>query len=492
LVVLLAACGGAPPTVAETAPPEAATSAPPRPAAPPPAETSPEADPPAVAEPRFFEIARSSEPKHELRVMRLGDEVVVTLWNHIVPLKNDRIDVTNNYSEGLLAFGQLIAVGGKWPTDAWLTYITSNGRIGWGELYGWKKSVWLKQTTLRQGEVYLGMSTWTGGRLLTLSIDNMPFLHPMRHTFRAVGGGAVPKLARGKGKCPYQTRPHGFTALESGHVFVIGQRCRQDDVEETVIEWWAPGAQKSTITALPGAKLGGAWYDETPVSAIALGPDDILIAGGRFVVRFDGKEFRPLETPASKVAQLARTNDGTVWGLFDGEVHSWDTKNAWKREPLAGDAVKATSLAVVGKDVFVTAGPSVYGPRQPKPNVQVFTFEAPGEVKSFEIARPADKYCESVFALLYAFTKVTPDNYDFPLTRQALKGQTKFGKVRFVVTEEAERKYLGAFTPTLALGKELVARIEKEVKGSKPALLCVRPRVLREFPLDLATGELAP
>jgi hypothetical protein len=299
----------------------------------------------------------------------------------------------------------------------------------------------------------------------------------------------VPKLARGKGSCAYATRPHGFTALESGHVFVVGERCRDDQVEEPVVEWWAPSATQSTVTPLPGAKLGGAWYDETPVLAVALGSDDILITGGQFVARFDGKGFRLLETPSGKVSALAKTDDGTVWGSFDGIVHSWDGKGAWTRESLPA---KANSLVTRGSQVFVGAGPSVYGSERPKDGVQTFTLEQRAEARSFQVARPADRWCESVFVLLYAFTKVTPENYDFPLTRKALKGQTRFSKARFVITEEAEKKYLGAFVPTLALGRELVARIEKEVKGSKPALLCAEPRVAREFPLDLASGELRP
>lgn len=485
--VWLVACSGSPPPAP---PPPAEPSRPPSAPPAPPRATAPAAPAlPAPAEPRLFELAKSSEPKHELRLLRLGDEVAVSVWSHIVPIRDDRVDVEHDFSEGLLAFGQVVAAGGRWPSDAWLTYITSNGRIGWGELYRWNKSAWIKQSTLQQGEVYLGMTTWTGGRLLTLSTDSLPIRHPPRHTFRAVGGGPVPKLARGKGRCTFATRPHGFTALESGHVFVVGERCRDDQTEETVIEWWAPNATRSTVTPIPGAKLGGAWYDETPVVAVELALDDVLVTGGKFVARFDGKGFSLLDTPSGKVSALARTEDGTVWGIFEGVAYRWESRKTWQPEPLAGDA-KASSLVTRENSVYVGAGPSLYGSTRPKNGVQSFTLEHRSEARSFQVARPADRSCESVFVLLYAFTKVTPENYDFPLTRKALKGQTRFAKARFVITEEAEKKYLGAFMPTLGLGQELVLRIEREVKGSQPALLCAEPRVLREFPLDLATGEL--
>jgi hypothetical protein len=92
--------------------------------------------------------------------------------------------------------------------------------------------------------------------------------------------------------------------------------------------------------------------------------------------------------------------------------------------------------------------------------------------------------------VLYGFTKVTPDDYDFPLTRKALKGQTHFEKARFVVAKDGGQKFFTAIVPDVAMGRKLVARIEKEVQGSKPQLVCAEPEIVREVKLDLKTGEV--
>jgi hypothetical protein len=44
--------------------------------------------------------------------------------------------------------------------------------------------------------------------------------------------------------------------------------------------------------------------------------------------------------------------------------------------------------------------------------------------------------------------------------------------------------------PSFELGQRLVKLIEKEVKGSKPQLLCAEPEVQREVKINLSTGEI--
>jgi hypothetical protein len=92
--------------------------------------------------------------------------------------------------------------------------------------------------------------------------------------------------------------------------------------------------------------------------------------------------------------------------------------------------------------------------------------------------------------VLYGFTKVTPDDYDFPLSRKALKGHTEFKDVRFVVTKDYGQKFFSGLAPSFNDAKKLAALIEKEVKGSKPQVVCAEPEILRELKLDLKTGEV--
>jgi hypothetical protein len=99
--------------------------------------------------------------------------------------------------------------------------------------------------------------------------------------------------------------------------------------------------------------------------------------------------------------------------------------------------------------------------------------------------------CPQNLVILYGFTRVTPDDYDFPLTRQALKGHTELSPVRFVVTRDLGKKYLAAIPPSFPMGQKLVNLIEKEVKGSKPQIVCAVPEIVRELKVDLKTGAIA-
>jgi len=92
--------------------------------------------------------------------------------------------------------------------------------------------------------------------------------------------------------------------------------------------------------------------------------------------------------------------------------------------------------------------------------------------------------------MLYAATKSTPKDYDYPLTRAALKGHTEFQNVVFAETEELGRHYFGAFLDDLALAKKLVTLVEKGVQGSKPVALCRDPKKLRILGIDLKTGNV--
>jgi hypothetical protein len=77
--------------------------------------------------------------------------------------------------------------------------------------------------------------------------------------------------------------------------------------------------------------------------------------------------------------------------------------------------------------------------------------------------------CKDNVVILYGFTKVTPDDYDFPLTRKALKGHTELKDVKFVVTKDYGKKFFAAKTPSFDVAKKVSKVIEDGVKGAKPA-----------------------
>ncbi len=104
--------------------------------------------------------------------------------------------------------------------------------------------------------------------------------------------------------------------------------------------------------------------------------------------------------------------------------------------------------------------------------------------------KSATEGCSSIYVLMYGITKVTPQDYDFPLTRKAVKGHPELAGARFAETEDNGKRYFGAFVPDLAMGKKLEKLVKDNVKGSKPAVLCAAPRVIRELEVDLKTGEV--
>jgi hypothetical protein len=176
------------------------------------------------------------------------------------------------------------------------------------------------------------------------------------------------------------------------------------------------------------------------------------------------------------------------------------TGGAWATAPLPSPpepaphhkAHPAHDLAAIGDEVWVAADGALFSTK-PAPDGPV-KLDWPASTQfagsSIRAPKPATRECESVFALFYQFTKVTPDDYDFPLTRKALKGHTNFSGARFVVTQDRGQRYFGAFAPSYEVGKAMVDRVAQGVAGSQPQLLCVKPEVLREIKLDLKTGEV--
>jgi hypothetical protein len=449
----------------------------------------------------------------------------------LTEIKGDRLVRDDSYTKGLPIFGGVVDITGKWPDSARMTYISSNGRIGWGELYDWKGSGW-KQVGLKLPDtwVYAGVSPWSQDRHLALLYRGMPFPPGPAIKFKVLSGapaGPVPELTRATGtkdrECYTAVDPvAAFLARPEGHVFLFGVSCPD---EQAIFEWWSPGSTASQIHKVPldvMRSLNTAHFT-------ARSPSDVYLSAGSprggnieaerpVLFHFNGTTWKEVEAPPTHHASLVATEvtkDGTLWGvtltpwIYDwtpeqlaGQVWKRPPGGAWERVPLPSTYPfpvdpklpqrGATSIHVdENDDVWVAADGAVLRTSPPKQAPELVEWEYNQQfAATFRVPRAATSECESIFALFYAFTKVTPEDYDFPLTRKALKGQTQFSKARFVVTRENGQKYFGAFVPDLALGKKMVERIRKEVEGSSPQLLCAKPEVVRELPLDLKTGDV--
>jgi hypothetical protein len=449
---------------------------------------------PSASASRFHEIARTKKDPSEPELRAMDNQIFVSVDAGLWPIRDGRVVAEESLSEGLTGFGAIVGVAGHWPDDAWVTFITGNGRIGWGELYRWSKTVWMHDSSLNQGRVFLGFSSWSQHRLLAMAIDT-PMLGPPRVEFRVPGGKRPAlKLTPGSGTCPYAINPLAFAATRRGDVFVFGSRCT-DDEEDTpqaaAVEWFAPGASKSTLVPIESQTLAARHiWEDTPFAFADRDGDEIVAClGGGPLVRFDGKSFRAVDSPHGGVESLAYAGDGTLWAVATGAVYSRGKAGKWRPEPLPAGAAPALRVLAQGDAVYVQSASAVYGLGPLVEPAPVLEYQWGRTPRSFKIAWPATKDCETPFVLLYAFTKVTPTDYDFPLTRAALKGHTEFASTRFVVTREGDKRYFGAFVPSYVLGKKLVGLVEKKVNGSKPAMLCANPVVERELAIDLVTGN---
>ncbi|WP_437568561.1 hypothetical protein [Sorangium sp. So ce542] len=284
-----------------------------------------------------------------------------------------------------------------------------------------------------------------------------------------------------------------FGATRDGTALSYGIDC---DVE-SALEVWKPGERRATILPVPALSEG-----QSPDGARTLilpGPGEgeaWIVDGG--VLRYQGGEPKRIDPPATgaRVLTASAAPDGTLWAIADGALFARKGE-AWAQAPLP-DGVKAQDVAV-GSDgaVWVAAGGAIlkHGggseaagaapgtiqlqqgpPPRPKPNRP---FPQPGGPK-----------CPQNLVVLYTFSKTAPDDYDFPLTRKALKGRTEFSQARFVVTRDMGQRFLAAFVPSWDLAKKLEERIKTDVQGSTPQIVCADPEVVRELKLDLKTGEV--
>lgn len=523
LLVAAAACsaGGGQPAVKPTG---AAASAPPSSTAGAGAPAAKPGEAGASAPKSPFHVI--AQTQHELVLTPVDGGLVVHGAPVISEIKDDLMVRDERYTNGLPTFGAIVDIVGKWPTSARMTYIASNGRVGWGELYEWKSPGWQPVgAKLASPWVYLGMSAWSQGRHLALLYKTMPYGAGPSVKIKVLSGtpaAPLPELTKSTGKDEYREcstlvdPPSAFLARPEGHVFLFGVSCPDGD---PIVEWWSPGSQTSKTQKIPLDLR----FNEFAHFA-ARSPTDVYLAhtsgsDDPLMVHFDGSTWTPVERPPTKRTSVRSTSiakDGTLWvvtannftGLPEkpetiaGEVWKRPPGGAWENVPLPAtypfpinkELARRGAMAVHADDsgdVWVVADGAVLRTRPSKHGPQKVDWELSQQFAgTFKLPKAATKECESLFALFYGFTKVTPDDYDFPLTRKALKGQTQFDKARFVVTRENGQKYFGAFVPSYDLGKKMVDRVRNEVEGSSPQLLCARPEVVRELKLDLMSGEV--
>jgi hypothetical protein len=210
--------------------------------------------------------------------------------------------------------------------------------------------------------------------------------------------------------------------------------------------------------------------------------------GRPYFAALQGNTWVPRPGPGgASITSLEAAPDGSLWAAADGGVWRRPRGGAWSRIALPEGAQANGVIAVSNSDVWALYREKdrliVFAPKPPRWPLVIGPPE--GEVPK---APPATASCATPFVLMYVVNgdKVGTD-YDFPLTRKALKGHTELAGMALVLTEHYQ---VGAFVPSLEMGEKLAAVIRDNVKGQKPQVVCMAPRVRVEIPVDLETGEL--
>lgn len=481
-----AAAAGAPPAGAPAAGGPVTTTVP--------TATAPTAAPPPKKSP-FVAVEQ-----HE-SVLRLfavdGATLVVTSPESFQPVKmgvidGDKVEFLDRLGTPGGWYFHVVGIAGKWPNKLDLLVTGDTGRTGIAQRYTLTPNGWADHSS-RMGERYVGMAAINDGMMGLTT----PIMFGSPQLIRMYGAtGPNRKLTPVPPKCvPEGAHPGGFGApatamipsglgsTKNGTLIAVGDHCE----DGPVLEMWAPGAKKSKLIKIPGVTGSGGW-DATSNVVAGLAPDEAYVLNG-YVAHVVGEKVEVIENMGGLKGGV--TPDGALWTFDGGRVLKYA---AGKIEVVpAPNGVQVDDLAVASDGtVWVTGNGALFRLRRENETGQGVAIQTKKKLipAVYRLPRPGGPQCMNNLVVLYGFTKVTPVDYDFPLTRKALKGQTQFADVRFAVTEDNGKKYLTGATPTFALAKKLMKHIEKGVKGARPTVVCVEPKVVRPFPLNLHTGEL--
>jgi hypothetical protein len=260
------------------------------------------------------------------------------------------------------------------------------------------------------------------------------------------------------------------------------------------------------VYAFPDSASWWAWkliaHSERDLALFAEGRDGLTLS------RYDGKAWRTERLDfTTALVDADSAPDGTL--LLITAPPSPDTRQdtpgrLWWRPPGQArfselsvappiprerwsPSFHGVSAAVVlsRDDIWAVSGGSLYRTRPAPGGPTKIESRGDGQrVASLTLPRAATAACKDVYVLLYGITKNTPPNYDFPLTRKALGGRSEFRDVKLAETEENGRRFFGAFVKDYEQGIELAARVRDSVPGSIPAVLCAKPKVVREVALE--------
>jgi len=454
-----------------------------------------DAQSPIPIESPFLAIA---ELEHRLRLFPIDGALLVATNgdNDIGVLDNDKLVFPERMK--LSAWHEIQALVGRWPDGVEMFSIT-----GTNTAVAQRRRLTPTGWVLPQKEMghfhFVGTSQVGSGLLAMVAVS---WIDAQKHVYQelkplTLGTGPPRRFTPPSGRCPephfagkYAVYPDSFASSKLGTLISAGVDCKGD----LALEIWLPGKTTSTVHYAADLQLPGARGEDVQVVP-GVGEDEAFVFADSAILRIEAGKVSVLPSPPPKGRGGAITPDGTMWFIASQRLHR-RTADGYVPVSLPGARVPWSIATDWRGRLWATSDGAIFRLREPgEDEVQGIGLAAKKKTivpKAFEGPRPGGPDCLDNLVVLSAFTKVTPVDYDFPLTRKALKGHLEFADAQFAVTLDGGKRYLTAKLGKFEVAKKLVRVIEKGVVGSKPTVICKDPTVVRPFKLNLKTGELEP
>jgi|GEM_PF-4973016 len=342
-------------------------------------------------------------------------------------------------------------------------------------------------------------TTWLQGSRLIY--DDRKFV-----AIRAGANAVVPKLAPGRDRdCESEFRLQAYAAALDGSVVAVGRGCGA--MQQPLAERWQAGKSDGVVLPVPSQKRIA---DEVGWSVV-LGPGRVsaIVASDKessTLWRETGSRFQELLTPVlADPYSIAVGVEGELWlvsrpgptdrkraraFLFDGK--RWSELTLPKDEALRSKLPKVTkpeglwlrpnNFAVRGDKVYLAA--NVMQGNDTTVGAMILTPLRPGAqaaASADDAEEGADLGCVPQ-VVLFAVSKTTPVDYQYPATRDAIVGSRFATSAEFLEVTRNGQRTLIATTKTRKEAKALADHIKDRIAGSKPAAVCeAAPEVIRQL-----------
>lgn len=457
---------------------------------------------------------------YDLELQHLGKNGVILGGGQLLPIRDNTVVFEPQYAltqemRGDGVMGQFMGLFGSFPDALFASVVRPSGRTGLTELYKWTGTKWASHYSTAESTFVQAIQPWQNGTLLLVESHSM--------------SGGLQFSAFPKGSKVFLPEPHdqkwrgtfglcesGFVAdmlgtLPSGHAFMTGVTCSQDgsgdDGKIGVKHWWSENP-KGTVDLLP--ETANKTFEA--VGIVIRTEKDAYVAGNvggarpgqsntlaPYLAHFDGKAWVRDTLPTSDtLASIDVDSQGKLWLVSThGNVYARPAGGAWVDVPTPRAGKYETRIAaskiwvrapgdewIVGayesRHVILHSGPAT-------PNAELPDLETmENKVADLAMPTPLTPLCYRPFALLFTLSKVAPPDFDYPATREALKGHTEFADAQFIEFKRLDKRFMGAFVSDVDMGKKLVELIKKKVPNSTPQLVCHAPRPTRELNMDLS------